>query len=226
MCTRSSPSGLPLDEVTWATKMQEAGYATAAIGKWHLGFKSWAHTPTERGFDYYMGYYAGSTDYWNHESLCWPGSFKNGCFENTTSDGEAVTGVDLHRNREPIFNNTEYSTKLFTDEAIEVINNHSQTQPDKPLFLYLPYQAVHVWCPLSSPFDFVALSLFHPCCLTRPIQVGNIPEPDHPSYALDQAPQEYIDVGGLFRMQHVRAQCSQHSLASQLSDAFKVLVAT
>eukprot|EP00045_Choanoeca_perplexa_P008968 m.84674 g.84674 ORF g.84674 m.84674 type:complete len:200 (+) comp14696_c0_seq3:196-795(+) len=199
MCTRSSPSGLPLDEVTWATKMQEAGYATAAIGKWHLGFKSWAHTPTERGFDYYMGYYAGSTDYWNHESLCWPGSFKNGCFENTTSDGEAVTGVDLHRNREPIFNNTEYSTKLFTDEAIEVINNHSQTQPDKPLFLYLPYQAVHV---------------------------GNIPEPDHPSYALDQAPQEYIDVGGLFRMQHVRAQCSQHSLASQLSDAFKVLVAT
>ena len=52
-------------------------------------------------------------------------------------------------------------------EAIRVIQNHSQTQPEKSLFLYLPYQAVHV---------------------------GNTPEPDHPEYALDQAPLSYIQV--------------------------------
>jgi len=34
-----------------------------------------------------VGYYAGSSDYWLHESLCWSGSFENGCFQNTTANG-------------------------------------------------------------------------------------------------------------------------------------------
>lgn len=65
----SSGSVLHIEEVTIAQKMKEAGYKTHMIGKWHLGFKSWEYTPTERGFDSFLGYYAGSQDYWNHESL-------------------------------------------------------------------------------------------------------------------------------------------------------------
>lgn len=80
----------------------------------HLGFKSWAYTPTERGFDSHFGYFAGSQDYWNKESLCWAGQFTNGCFENTTATGEPVTGIDFHRNREPVRNNTDYSTCAYT----------------------------------------------------------------------------------------------------------------
>ena len=48
-------------------------------------------TPLQRGFDSAYGFFAGSQDYFNHESLCWAGSVTNGCFENTTSDGEPVT---------------------------------------------------------------------------------------------------------------------------------------
>ena len=44
-----------------------------AVGqKWHLGFKTWKYTPTEGGFDSHLGYYAGSTDYYTQDSLCWP----------------------------------------------------------------------------------------------------------------------------------------------------------
>jgi arylsulfatase A-like enzyme len=174
----SSPSALPLDEVTIAQKMKEAGYATHMVGKWHLGFKSWAHTPTERGFDTFLGYYAGSQDYFNKQSLCWPGNFnkQNGCFENTTSTGEPVTGIDFHRNREPIMNSTGYSTHEYTEEAVRIIKAHAanaavtpgvlSTAPMQPMFLYLPYQAVHS---------------------------GNKPTELHPEYELNEAPQEYID---------------------------------
>ena len=176
----SSRSTLPLNESTLAQRLKSAGYATHMVGKWHLGFRTWAHTPNERGFDTFYGYYAGSQDYWNHESLCWPGQVVNGCFENETGTGEPVTGLDLHRDRD-IANSSRYSTTLYTGEADNIIRAHAAKQSNsfkgittdereiamaKPLFLYLPHQAVHV---------------------------GNVPEPSHPEYALDQAPARYID---------------------------------
>ena len=177
----SSRSTLPLNETTLSERMKSAGYATAAVGKWHLGFRTWAHTPTERGFDSFYGYYAGSQDYYNKESLCWPGAVKNGCFENTTADGLPVTALDFHNNKATANSTTnettEYSTTLYTQVAANVINAHAaaygeSSPPDasrvamtKPLFLYLPYQAVHV---------------------------GNIAELGHP-YETNEVPQRYID---------------------------------
>ena len=55
-----------------------------------------------------MGFYAGSTDYYSQLSLCWP---DQSCFTDSTPTHEAVSGYDLHRNRELIKNNTEYSTR-------------------------------------------------------------------------------------------------------------------
>ena len=159
----ASQNALPIEEVTVAQRLKAAGYATHAVGKWHLGFKTWRYTPQERGFDSFFGYYGGSTDYYTLESLCWPDA---NCFTQDTPDGEAISGFDLHRDREVISNNTEYSTTLFTAEAEKVIAAHAAGSPGVPLFLYLPYQAVHV---------------------------GNKPTQDHPEYGLDQAPQRYID---------------------------------
>jgi len=162
----SSPNALPLDEVLLLQKLREVGYRTIMVGKWHLGFAQWAHTPTYRGFDYFYGYYAGSQDYWNHESLCWAGNFSDGCFQSK-NNGEPVTGLDFHRNRETVRNETgSYSTDLFAQEAIRQLKAHAANEPETPLFLYLPLQAVHV---------------------------ANAPVPSHPEYWLDQAPREYIE---------------------------------
>jgi hypothetical protein len=115
--------------------------------------------------------------YFNHQSLCWAGKVKNGCFENTSSLGEPVTGLDLHNGTE-VANSSEYSTTLYTTEAARIIAAHAEhgvmgTTGGRhvPLFLYLPHQAVHV---------------------------GNLPEESHPEYARDQAPPEYIE-----RFQHI-----------------------
>jgi arylsulfatase A-like enzyme len=42
-------------------QLRGAGYSTAAIGKWHLGYAKWAYTPTGRGFDSHVGYLQGPT---------------------------------------------------------------------------------------------------------------------------------------------------------------------
>lgn len=47
-------AGLPLNETTAADQMKKAGYATAIMGKWHLGQRE-MYLPTARGFDYYLG---------------------------------------------------------------------------------------------------------------------------------------------------------------------------
>ena len=49
-----SPNGLHPNEVTIAEVLKKAGYATACIGKWHLGDQP-EFLPTRQGFDYYLG---------------------------------------------------------------------------------------------------------------------------------------------------------------------------
>ena len=50
--------GVGLRANTWLEALQNDGYSTAIIGKWHLGEQSQFH-PTRKGFDYFMGFLAG-----------------------------------------------------------------------------------------------------------------------------------------------------------------------
>ena len=50
----TSQTGLPLSEVTLADQFKKAGYATGAVGKWHLGQRE-MYLPAARGFDEYLG---------------------------------------------------------------------------------------------------------------------------------------------------------------------------
>ena len=63
-----TPTGLPLNITTMAEHLTTAGYATHAIGKWHMGFYTWDFTPTFRGFQSYLGYYGGGEGYFSHSA--------------------------------------------------------------------------------------------------------------------------------------------------------------
>jgi uncharacterized sulfatase len=52
--------GLPEHAITWPSVLQRAGYATAMIGKWHLGLVPKLH-PTQKGFDHFFGFLGGGT---------------------------------------------------------------------------------------------------------------------------------------------------------------------
>src|SRR5205085_2543753 len=58
--------GLPLDERTLPQALKEAGYATAIVGKWHLGHFAPEYLPTRRGFDRQYGHYNGALEYFAH----------------------------------------------------------------------------------------------------------------------------------------------------------------
>ncbi|XP_033123969.1 arylsulfatase B-like [Anneissia japonica] len=123
-----APACLPTDEVTLAQKMKEAGYSTHMIGKWHLGFYEEACLPNNRGFDTYLGLLVGGGYHFIHS------------FPTTQH-------YDFHRDFSPAIEyNGTYSTHVFTDEAIDIINNQDE---DTPFFMYLSYQAPH--SPLEVP---------------------------------------------------------------------------
>ena len=93
------------------------------------GFMSWEYTPIERGFDSFYGYFSGSEDYYHH-----------------SHDG----GLDLWSNRKPVLDvNNTYSTFVYTEQAVGIINAHNASEP---LFLYVPFQAVHL--PLEVPDNY------------------------------------------------------------------------
>ncbi|EAQ82209.1 arylsulfatase B [Blastopirellula marina] len=121
--------GLPLDERTLAEALQDAGYETAIVGKWHLGHVSPAYLPMARGFDHQYGHYNGALDYFTHDR-----------------DGGHDWHKDDHVNRDE-----GYATHLIAQEAVRVIQDRDKK---KPLFLYVPFNAVH--SPLQVPESYAA----------------------------------------------------------------------
>jgi len=112
---QADPSfGLPLDQVTIAERLKGFGYATGAVGKWHLGYQPQFH-PTRRGFDEFFGFLGGANGYLSDKR-----------------SGDILRGTEVVE--EP-----EYLTDAFGREAVAFIDKHAAA----PFFLYLPFNAVH-----------------------------------------------------------------------------------
>ncbi len=120
--------GLPLDERTLPEALAAAGYATAIVGKWHLGHVSADYLPTRRGFDLQYGHYNGALDYFTH-----------------IRDG----GHDWHQN-DKTNHDKGYSTDLIGEHAARIIAEHDKS---RPLFLYVPFNAPHT--PLQAPEKYI-----------------------------------------------------------------------
>ena len=124
-----STTGIHPDELTLAELFQANGYATACIGKWHLGFAE-PFLPKNQGFDEYFG------------------------LLHNLDPVEVVyfgdKGVPLMRNDEVVKQPADPSelTQIYTDEAIDFIERNKK----KPFFLYLPHTMLHKPLGVSEPF--------------------------------------------------------------------------
>jgi arylsulfatase A len=140
-------TGLHPDEVTIADMLKSAGYATACVGKWHLGHRE-PFLPTRQGFDSYYGIpysndmshpdnkqrppYGKWDDYWPDQAA----SVQR--WHTPLMEDEEIIEI-------PVDQRT--ITRRYTDRAIEFVTRHR----DKPFFLYLAHSMPHV--PLYVPDD-------------------------------------------------------------------------
>ena len=122
--------GLPLDETTLADVLKDNGYTNYIIGKWNLGNSSPRYLPTARGFDYHFGYLDGFTSYWSKYDPNFLEEYRDMMY----SDSKCYYQYDSD-------DIDHYSTHLYQDKAVAVINEHDYDKG--PMFLYLSFQAVH-----------------------------------------------------------------------------------
>lgn len=139
------------DNHTIASVLKQAGYATAAIGKWGLQGRaggaaqtsgaaaaatdgspaSWPAYPTKRGFDFYFGYVRHRDGHFHY-----PKEDKREVWEN---DREVSAGLDRC-----------YTTDLFAARAKKWITEHRAAKPKQPFFLYLAFDTPHAVLALPS----------------------------------------------------------------------------
>ena len=125
--------GIDPDEKLFPKRLQEAGYTTGGIGKWHLGAAEPFH-PNHRGFDYFYGFLGGGHDYFQ--------------IDMRRPVREAYFQPLIRNGRPAEFEG--YLTTALSRDAVDFI----ETNKDKPFFLYLAYNAPHT--PLQAPDEAIA----------------------------------------------------------------------
>jgi arylsulfatase len=119
----NSPAGTSLDETLVSNLLHEKGYATKAIGKWHLGDKP-AYLPTNRGFDSFLG-------------VPWSDDFNP---------------LPLIRDEQILEQNTDRDilTPRYTEEAVRFLEGPERRK--QPFFLYLAFSYPHDPARASARF--------------------------------------------------------------------------
>ena len=111
--------GLPVTGRSLPQLLKNAGYATALVGKWHLGWKP-EYSPIRHGFDYFFGFKSGFIDFYTHTSPDSP--THDDLFEN-----DSAVKVD------------GYMTDLITDRTVRYIERNAR----RPFFIDVAYNAPH-----------------------------------------------------------------------------------
>lgn len=138
----NSGGGLPAEELTIAEALKTRDYATACIGKWHLGHLP-QFLPSMHGFDHYFGIpYSNDMDR-TEESPRGRAAFLEPRIE--------YWNVPLVRNTEIVERPTEQHTitMRYTKEAVAFIEENK----DRPFFLYLAHSMAHVPLFVSEEFS-------------------------------------------------------------------------
>jgi arylsulfatase A-like enzyme len=125
MVERKLDIGLPPEHPTVASLLKSAGYNTALVGKWHLGYLP-KYSPIKSGFEEFFGIMSGGADHFTHKD----------------ANGEG----DLFEAEVPV-ERVGYATDLITERAVDFLKRRR----DAPFFLSLNYTAPH-W-PWEGPKD-------------------------------------------------------------------------
>ena len=139
----STTLGLPPEVPTLPSLLKKAGYHTALIGKWHLGYPP-AFGPRRSGYDEFFGIMAGGVDYFTHCS----------------SSGEHDLYIDEQEHHE-----VGYLTDVLSQRAVDHVHQRAaDAKAGQPFMLSLHYTAPH-W-PWETRDDAhvasdVAKNLFH-----------------------------------------------------------------
>lgn len=120
--------GLHREEITFAEILQDAGYATGLIGKWHLGYANEQpkYHPQNHGFEEFIGYHGGNDDFINHIG---------DHFEH-----------DWWHGKKEVYEEG-YITHLINKYSLDFIKRHK----DEPFCLFVSHEAIH--SPFQGPGD-------------------------------------------------------------------------
>jgi len=153
------------DNHTLATVLRQAGYATAAIGKWGLHGRvqgatpNWPAHPLNRGFDSFFGYirhvdghehYPKEAPYRNRGNT--PPKKFSPTNEEADDANPALHGKEVWDDRREISLTLDkcYTADLFTARAKDWIVRHHAAHPQQPFFTYLAYDTPHAVLELPT----------------------------------------------------------------------------
>ena len=143
--------GLNPDEITIADLLKTKSYATACIGKWHIGHKP-KFLPTSQGFDSYYGIpYSNDMTIDPEAKLAENINLREGfTLDRIRNEKPKKNLVPLMRNEEVIEYPCDQTTltKRYTEEAVKFIEENKK----RPFFLYLPHTMPHI--PLFASENF------------------------------------------------------------------------
>ena len=226
-------SGPDLRFALLPAKMKEAGYYTAMVGKSHLGARSAANLPINRGFDYHFGFLKGGEDHYSQGS------------GDNHFPGQKGT-VDLWSGHALSNETGIYSGYLYADKAVGVIERFAATQKrpevgierdadadrsasdgDTPrddavdtstagasaaaptgLFMYLAWHNTHT--PLECPAEWMFPSLpaynnsYGPRMTYNCVSLPETAPPCSPTLSTLQTLYSYPHPGNLFHLSHPR----------------------
>ena len=138
-----SKTGISSAETTIAELLKQKGYATAIVGKWHLGYQK-QFLPLQHGFDEYLGL--------PYSNDMWPVNFdgKPATVEQPQYKYPPLPLVSGNEKIEEIKNLDDQAqlTKRYTARAVEFIKKNKKN----PFFLYLPHSMPHIPIAASEKF--------------------------------------------------------------------------
>lgn len=162
--------GLPPTEFLLPEVLKKHGYATAAMGKWHLGYNKTA-LPINRGFDYHYGFYEAFSLYAAVEDTNIVNQYLDD-FTDAFIWQKARTGNCAIRKNDQIIEEKGYLTDRIAEESAQWMEQHQKQHKDQPFFMYIPFSAPHTpyqatkeyydkYAHISSPEKRIYYAIIH-----------------------------------------------------------------